>query len=246
MNQNNYVVIMAGGIGSRFWPFSRSNHPKQFHDVLGEGRSMLQATASRFDTVCPKENIYVVTNRDYHDLVKEHLPYLRDDQVLLEPVGRNTAPCVAYAAWKIARENPDANLIVAPSDHVISRPDDFRRAVETGLTATAGSDILLTLGIQPSRPDTGYGYIQYRTEGDGDVKRVATFTEKPNLEYAEKFLASGDYVWNAGIFLFSAGAIVKAFEKYLPDVAEIFEEGREAYYQDGEKAFVDQAYAQCK
>ena len=245
MNANHYAVIMAGGIGSRFWPFSRTNHPKQFHDVLGRGRSMLQETAARFAGICPKENIYVVTNRDYHGLVKQHLPFLHDDQVLCEPMGRNTAPCVAYAVYKIARQNPDANLVVAPSDHVIARPDDFQRTLENGLAATATRDILLTLGVQPSRPDTGYGYIQF-LPADGPIKKVKTFTEKPHLELAQKFLDSGDFVWNAGIFLFNARTITRAFEEHLPDVAEIFEEGHDRYYQSDEAAFVDRAYAQCK
>ncbi|SDJ93527.1 mannose-1-phosphate guanylyltransferase [Catalinimonas alkaloidigena] len=247
MNQNHYAVIMAGGIGSRFWPFSRTNHPKQFHDVLGKGRSMLQDTVARFESVCPPENIYIVTNRDYYQLVKNQLPFLEDDQILLEPVGRNTAPCVAYACYKIASRNPEGNVVVAPADHVITRPDEFVRTIETGLAATAEQDILLTLGIKPSRPDTGYGYIQYLNgEAGSEIKKVKTFTEKPELEMAKEFLASGDFVWNAGIFLFNVKAILKSFEQHLPDVAEIFEEGNEDYYQEDEQHFVTKAYSQCK
>jgi mannose-1-phosphate guanylyltransferase len=243
---NNYVVIMAGGIGSRFWPFSRTSHPKQFHDVLGVGKTMLQQTAERFEDICPVENIYIVTNRDYYKLVKEQLPQLSDHQILLEPVGRNTAPCVAHARHKIAKQNSEANIVVAPSDHVILNPQKFVETIKIGLESTSKSNILLTLGIRPSRPDTGYGYIQFISKPGEPIKKVKTFTEKPHLELAQKFLESGDFVWNAGIFIWNAQAILESFNRYLPDVAEIFDEGNEAYYTDDEANFVSKAYSQCK
>jgi mannose-1-phosphate guanylyltransferase len=243
---HTYVIIMAGGVGTRFWPFSRTNYPKQFHDVLGTGRTLLQQTADRFDGVCPPENIYVVTSDKYKDLCQQQLPFLSDHQVLCEPVARNTAPCIAYACYKIAQRDPQANIVVSPADHIILKEDEFRRTIRVALDATANDDILVTLGIQPSRPDTGYGYIQYLPESGGEVKRVKTFTEKPHLELAQQFLDSGEFVWNAGIFVFNAQTIVRAFEKYLPETAEIFEEGRPVYYSEQEQPFVNKAYSMCK
>ncbi|MCX6213649.1 mannose-1-phosphate guanylyltransferase [Spirosoma sp.] len=245
---HTYVVIMAGGVGTRFWPFSRTSYPKQFHDVLGTGRTLLQQTADRFDGVCPPENIFIVTSSLYKDLCQQQLPQLSDDQVLCEPVARNTAPCIAYACYKIAQKDPEANIVVAPADHIILKEEEFKRTIQTALDATKGHDILVTLGIQPSRPDTGYGYIQYVAEEGESVeksalRRVKTFTEKPHLELAQQFLESGEFVWNAGIFVWNAQSIIKAFEAYLPEVAEIFEEGNEAYYAEREKAFVDKAYS---
>ncbi|ADB41168.1 mannose-1-phosphate guanylyltransferase [Spirosoma linguale] len=245
---HTYVVIMAGGVGTRFWPFSRTSYPKQFHDVLGTGRTLLQQTADRFDGVCPPENIFIVTSSLYKDLCQQQLPQLSDDQVLCEPVARNTAPCIAYACYKIAQQDPEANIVVAPADHIILKEEEFKRTIQTALDATKGQDILVTLGIQPSRPDTGYGYIQYVAE-EGEsaeksaLRRVKTFTEKPHLELAQQFLESGEFVWNAGIFVWNAQSIIKAFEAHLPEVAEIFEEGKDAYYTEREKAFVDKAYS---
>lgn len=207
---------------------------------------MLQQTAERFENICPIENIYIVTNRDYYKLVKEQLPQLTDHQILLEPVGRNTAPCVAYACHKIAKQNSKANIVVAPSDHVILNPQKFEETIKIGLEATLNSNILLTLGIRPSRPDTGYGYIQFISNPGEPIKKVKTFTEKPHLELAQKFLESGDFVWNAGIFIWNAQAILDSFNKYLPEVAEIFDEGNEIYYTDSENSFVTKAYSQCK
>ena len=246
MNTDNYVIIMAGGVGTRFWPFSRSSYPKQFHDVLGTGRTLLQQTADRFDAVCPPENIYVVTSSEYKQLVRQQLPQLSDDQILLEPARRNTAPCVAYASYKIAQQNPQANLVIAPADHIILKEKDFQADILTALAATAGSDKIVTLGIKPSRPDTGYGYIQYLRENGQPVHKVKTFTEKPNLEWAEKFLKSGDFVWNAGIFIWNAQTIIRNFARHLPDIAETFEEGKPHYYTDREAAFIDKAYSHCK
>ncbi|SOD97124.1 mannose-1-phosphate guanylyltransferase [Spirosoma fluviale] len=245
---HTYVVIMAGGVGTRFWPFSRTSYPKQFHDVLGTGRTLLQQTADRFDGVCPPENIFIVTSSLYKDLCQQQLPQLSDDQVLCEPIARNTAPCIAYACYKIAQQDPEANIVVAPADHIILKEEEFKRTIQTALDATKEQDILVTLGIQPSRPDTGYGYIQYVSEEGQSVeksvlRRVKTFTEKPHLELAQQFLESGEFVWNAGIFVWNAQSIIKAFEAHLPEVAEIFEEGKDAYYTEREKVFVNKAYS---
>ncbi|SFC96942.1 mannose-1-phosphate guanylyltransferase [Flexibacter flexilis DSM 6793] len=245
MHNDSYVVIMAGGIGSRFWPFSRTSNPKQFHDVLGTGRSLIQQTVDRFHDVCPKENIYIVTNKDYYQLVKNQLPFLDDDQILLEPVGKNTAPCVAYAAHKIVCKNPNANIVVSPADHVILNEKEFEKTIKTALYNSYNKDVLITLGIKPSRPDTGYGYIQY-IEGNSALKKVKTFTEKPHLELAQTFLDSGDFVWNSGIFIWSAKAVIKAIEAHLPEMHELFHEGQKYYSTEKEESFVEQAYPQCK
>ncbi len=245
MNTNNFAVIMAGGVGSRFWPYSRNNHPKQFLDVLGTGDSLLQLTYKRFLTLCPKENIYIVTNELYNDLVKEQLPEMTEDQILLEPVRRNTAPCIAYAAYKIGKKNPNAVMVVAPSDHAIFNEKAFDACVENAMSAASEDDKLITIGITPNRPETGYGYIQY-IEDEGEVKKVKTFTEKPQKEMAKKFLESGDFVWNAGIFIWSVAAIKKAFESHLDDMAETFEEISSSFYTDKEAGTVKKAYAECK
>lgn len=237
---------MAGGIGSRFWPFSRTNHPKQFHDVLGIGKTMIQQTFERFRNVCPPENIYVVTNKSYRELVKEQLPQLKDEQILCEPIGRNTAPCVAYASYKISKINPNASVVVTPADHIILKEEAFEKIINETLEASSQKDILITLGIKPSRPDTGYGYIQFIEEGKTKLKKVKTFTEKPILELAQKFLESGDFVWNAGIFIWSVQSVIKAFEKLLPEMSETFEEGMSAYFTDHEEAFIGKAYGLCR
>jgi mannose-1-phosphate guanylyltransferase len=246
MNKNNYVVIMAGGVGTRFWPFSRTGNPKQFHDVLGTGRTLLQQTADRFDGVCPSQNIFVVTSTEYKDLVKAQLPQLADDQILLEPARRNTAPCIAYAAYKIAARNPEANLVIAPADHIILKEEAFRQDIRTALAATADSNKIVTLGIRPSRPDTGYGYIQYLLEPNTQVHKVKAFKEKPNLEWAVKFIESGEYVWNAGIFVWNAQTVMNSFAQHLPDMAEAFEDGREFYFTPGEATYIEKAYSWCK
>ncbi len=245
MNANNYVIIMAGGIGSRFWPFSRSTFPKQFHDVLGTGKTMIQQTADRYRDVCPRENILVVTNRDYAALVKDQLPWMENDQILLEPMGRNTAPCVAYAAFKIFKKNPEANLVVCPADHVILREDIFVATITSALQATSAADCLLTLGMKPTRPDTGYGYIQFH-ETHEPVKKVKTFTEKPQIEIARKFLESGDFVWNAGIFIWNVRAIIRALEKHQPELYELFHEGLPSLGTENEQNFINVSYPQCK
>ncbi|MBO3699141.1 mannose-1-phosphate guanylyltransferase [Roseivirga sp. E12] len=243
---NNYVVIMAGGIGSRFWPYSRAEKPKQFLDVLGTGRSLIQMTYDRFLSIASSDKIYVVTNSRYKDLVKEQLPDLSEDQILLEPIGRNTSAAVAYPAFKIKQRDPEGVMIVAPSDHVVFKEKVFQENIKTAVKSAKGSEKLITLGIVPSRPETGYGYIQYHSSPLKKVKKVKTFTEKPELELAKKFVDSGDFVWNAGIFIWSIDTITKAFHDYLKDMAVIFEEGADKYYTDEEQSFIDEAYAQCK
>ncbi|TDB69211.1 mannose-1-phosphate guanylyltransferase [Arundinibacter roseus] len=242
--QNTYVIIMAGGVGTRFWPFSRTNYPKQFHDVLGTGKSMLQQTVERFEGICPIENIYVVTNHEYEQLVTEQLPLLMPDQILLEPHRRNTAPCIAYACYKIGAKNPDANIVVAPADHIILKEETFRDTIRVALGATRQEDILVTLGIQPTRPDTGYGYIQYIPD-KRMVKKVKTFTEKPHLDLAIQFLESGDFVWNAGIFVWNVRALKNAVTSFLPDIAELFGEGEKYYYTQEEVPYINKIYSHC-
>src|SRR4051812_46997330 len=239
---NRYCVIMAGGIGSRFWPMSRDKNPKQFLDILGTGKSLLRQTFERFLSMCPKENIYIVTHESYVDLVKQQLPELTDQQVLAEPMRRNTAPCIAYASYKIAQINPNANMVVAPSDHVITNEKAFQEAITHAFEFTEKQDVLVTLGIHPSRPDTGYGYIQFKEDGADKEKlrvlKVKTFTEKPNLEMAKFFLKSGDFVWNSGIFIWSAKAIMAALEQYLPEINTIFKEGTSFYNTEKETEFI--------
>lgn len=243
--KDNYVVIMAGGVGSRFWPFSRSTFPKQFHDVLGVGKSLLQLTADRFTTICPQENIYIVTNVAYKELVKEQLPYLSDDQILCEPCGKNTAPCVAYAAYKINSQNKNANLVISPADHVIIKEQEFERKINSCLEESKKGESLITLGIQPTRPDTGYGYINFEKSATAFPKVVA-FKEKPDESTAKSYIDSGNYVWNAGIFIWKAGAIIKAFEKFKPELGKQFAEGSSKYYSEDEDQFIEDVYEKCE
>ena len=238
------MIIMAGGVGTRFWPFSRTDFPKQFHDVLGTGRTLLQQTVDRFDGVCPIENVYIVTSQEYKDLIKQQIPELTDDQILLEPHRRNTAPCIAYACYKIAARNPNANVVVAPADHIILKEEVFKDTIRVALGATRNEDILVTLGIQPTRPDTGYGYIQYIPD-KLTVKKVKSFTEKPHLELALQFLDSGDFVWNAGIFVWNIKSFKKALTSFQPNIAEIFQSGNDHYYLDSEDSFIQRAYQHC-
>ena len=248
--ENNYCVIMAGGVGSRFWPLSRQGRPKQFLDILGTGRTLIQQTFDRFISFIPVENFMVVTSVRYKDLVKEQLPELKDEQVLLEPLRRNTAPCVAYAINKIKLKNPDANLIVAPSDHLILREEEFVRQIKNGLDFVAVNDALLTLGIKPSRPETGYGYIQVkRREEFKDLEnlyKVKTFTEKPNLEMASIFVDSGEFFWNSGIFLWSLASISEAFNLHLNEISSLFEKGEKLYNTEDEIHFINKTYSECK
>lgn len=240
--KDNYVIIMAGGIGSRFWPYSRKNFPKQFHDVLGIGKSLLQLTADRFEDVCPKENIYVVTNSMYYDLVKEQLPFCSDDQILLEPVAKNTAPCIAYASYKIASKNPNAKMVVCPSDHMILKEDTFIGKVKEALQVVSEKDALVTLGITPTRPDTGYGYINFESNSSMS-KKVIEFKEKPDVATAQKYVDSGAYVWNAGIFVWKAEEVNKAFAELVPEINELFT--FDGYYSDLEQKFVEDIYPKC-
>lgn len=239
---------MAGGIGSRFWPMSRNNFPKQFIDILGSGKTLIRQTYERFLSICPPENIFIVTNEQYLEHVYAQIPELKKSQVLSEPQRRNTAPCVAYAAFKIAQLNPNANMIVAPSDHIIKDEKKFHEALTKGLTFTAANDCLLTIGIHPSRPDTGYGYIQFQEDDRQEpykISKVKTFTEKPNLEMAKFFLKSGEFLWNAGIFLWNIQSILKAFESHLPDMNALFKEGKDIYNTPAETDFIRTAYGQC-
>lgn len=246
LDKNKYAIIMAGGIGSRFWPISKTNHPKQFLDILGTGETLIQQTYKRFLKICPAENIYIVTNETYRGLVNEQLPQIPNTQILGEPVAKNTAPCIAYSCHKIHKNNPDAVVAVAPSDHLILNEDEFCKQINKALETASTNDYLITLGIKPTRPDTGYGYIQYldSTNDDGHFK-VKTFTEKPNLELAKTFIQSGDFLWNAGIFVWSTKSILKAFAKYLPDINEIFTEGKLYYNTSQEANFIERSYTHC-
>lgn len=237
---------MAGGIGSRFWPMSRTQHPKQFIDILGTGETLIQQTYNRLKRICPEENIYIVTNEIYKDLTREQLVGIADEQIICEPTMRNTAPCIAYANYKIAAKNPDANIIVAPSDHLILKEDEFIRVIEMALDHTSKNDCLLTLGITPSRPDTGYGYIQFIEDSNTEIKQVKTFTEKPDIDLAKKFIESGDFCWNSGMFIWSLKSIQKAFETLLPDVDDVFKDGIGKYNTLEEYDFIQSAYSTCK
>jgi mannose-1-phosphate guanylyltransferase len=233
---------MAGGVGSRFWPKSRNNFPKQFIDILGLGRSLLQLTYERFLKVCSPENIYVLTNEQYINVIVDQLPALNKNNIIAEPSRNNTAPCIAYASFKIASLNPDAEIIVAPSDHLILDEKTFLEKVQTALDFAEASDALLTLGITPNRPDTGYGYINYERQGNNGIHKVNRFLEKPNLEKAIEFVSSGDYVWNAGIFIWKVSAILTALEKYAPEVYQLFLRGKSMYNTIDERKFIQENY----
>ena len=244
--KNTYVVIMAGGIGSRFWPYSRTSLPKQFLDILDTGKSLLQTTYDRFMDVCAPENVYVVTGDAYADLVAAHLPDLSPDQILTEPLRRNTAPCVLYAAQKIYTKNPEATLIVTPSDHLVRDEAAFSQAMRTGVRLASTHSTLLTLGITPSRPDTGYGYIQFdESSAVEEMYKVKTFTEKPTRDIAETFLKSGDFLWNSGMFIWRADTVLDAISTHLPDMFECFADCPAAYSTPDEQAAVNKAYVHC-
>lgn len=245
MNNNLFVILMAGGVGVRFWPYSRNSKPKQFLDVLGTGKTLLQSTLDRFLPICPAENIYVVTHEEHADLVKQQLPMLQDEQILAEPMRKNTAPCIAYASYKISRKNPDAVIVVTPADHLIMKEEEFQENIRKAADQAKSQDKLITVGIPPTRPETGYGYIQYHTE-KSFIKKVKTFTEKPELSLAKKFIESGDFVWNSGIFIWGAQAINAAFHQYLPEMAEVFDEVRSKLGTPEEKEAILSAYSQCK
>ncbi len=246
MSKNPHVVIMAGGSGTRFWPYSREDKPKQFLDVVGTGRSLLQMTFDRFTEMTDADKIWVVTNEKYNALVKEQLPELGYDQILLEPEKRNTAPCIAYAAYKILKQDPAASMIVTPSDHAIFKEREFRKVIKTALKDASKEDHLITIGIRPNRPETGYGYIQYLSQPGSSVKKVKTFTEKPQADLAKKFLESGDFLWNSGIFIWSVDAIIRAFETHDEEIASLFASGLNEYFTKGEDKFIKKTYSHCK
>jgi mannose-1-phosphate guanylyltransferase len=245
MNKNLYVVVMAGGIGTRFWPYSRNSRPKQFLDVLGIGKTLLQSTYNRFLPLCPKENILVVTHEEHLALTREQLPDMEVGKILTEPMRKNTAPCIIYASLKIYKENPDAVIVVSPSDHLILDEAEFHQTIKSCFDQAKNQDKLVTLGIKPIRPETGYGYIQY-IDSKPALKKVKTFTEKPELSLAKKFLESGDFVWNAGIFVWGVKAIIEAFRRHLPEMTEVFEEASQRFNTDGERSALQAAYAQTK
>ncbi|KAA6314376.1 Mannose-1-phosphate guanylyltransferase RfbM [termite gut metagenome] len=243
VNKNDYCVIMGGGIGSRFWPFSRTTLPKQFLDFLGTGRSLLQLTFDRFNNIIPTENILIVTNDLYAGLIKEQLPELKPEQILLEPMRRNTAPCIVWAAYHIRAINPRANIIVAPSDHLILKEGDFLTAVQKGLRFVAASNNLLAIGVKPNRPETEYGYIQIAGQKRKNLYKVKTFTEKPELELAKVFFESEEFYWNSGLFMWNVNAIIKIAEKLLPDLTVKL--CSKVYGTPDEKAFIDEQYPTC-
>ena len=248
--RNQYCVIMAGGVGTRFWPMSKTGYPKQFLDILGTGETLLQQTYNRHKELCANENIYVVTNASYFNIVKSQLPYLPEKNILLEPARKNTAPCIAYAAYKIHQLNPHALMAVVPSDHLITKEQTYVKAIRACFAKAKSEDCLVTLGIKPTRPDTGYGYIQFedspKRENDKRIKKVKTFAEKPDLEQARLLLESGDFLWNAGIFIWTTESIIKAFEMHEPEIASLFAEGKSIFNSPEEKAFIDRVYSVCR
>lgn len=250
MNNNNYCIIMAGGVGSRFWPLSRNAYPKQFLDILDLGKSFLQLTFERFANIVPAENIIVVTAEQYEDLVKKQLPQISRDNVLLEPYKRNTAPCIVYATYKLLARNPDATVVVAPSDHFITGEVNFQETISCALEYASKSNDLFTVGIKPTRADTNYGYIQinkgdHKIINEHSAYSVKTFTEKPNAELAKVFLETGEFFWNSGMFIWNLKAIKNEMEKYLPEVTELFKGGEEYYYTPQEVQFIQKVYADC-
>lgn len=246
MDKNNYVAIMAGGIGSRLWPKSRAEYPKQFLDILNTGRTLIQATYDRFATFIPKENIYVVTTTQYKNIVMEQLPEIPAENILCEPSRKNTAPCIAYISYKLMSLNPQASLICAPADHIILRNDAFEKVCDTALNFTKHIKALVTLGIKPTYANTGYGYIQHEQQSVAEnIYKVKTFTEKPDAELAKTFLVSGDFLWNAGIFVWKIKNIIFAFEKYLPEMHEVFDAEKENFNTPAEETAINRIYPQC-
>jgi mannose-1-phosphate guanylyltransferase len=247
----NYCIIMAGGIGSRFWPLSKDNYPKQFLDILGTGKSFIRSTYERFSPVIPDENFLVVTNAAYKHLVLEHLPMLKPEQVLCEPARRNTAPCIAYACYRIQSQCQDANIVVTPADHLVTNEVEFQRIIRLGFEFLQQQpQALMTIGIKPSRPETGYGYIQVKKAEDSrqktEVEKVTCFKEKPDYETALRFLAEGNYFWNSGIFLWTLKGIMKAFQRDLPDIVKLFDEGKDKFGTKEEQDFINQKFLDCQ
>ncbi len=246
MDKNHYVAIMAGGIGSRFWPMSRTDYPKQFLDILNTGRTLIQATYDRFARFLLPENIYVVTSQQYEHIVREQLPDLPVENILCEPSRKNTAACIAYISYKLRGINPNANLICAPADHLVTEPDVFEKICMDALRFTSHIKALITLGVKPSHPNTGYGYIQYESFAVSEnVFKVKTFTEKPDMELAKTFISSGDFLWNAGIFVWQVKSIITAFEKLLPELHEVFDMETDRFNTPEEKEAVERIYPQC-
>lgn len=249
-HSNNHLVIMAGGVGSRIWPMSTSEKPKQFIDVLGVGRSLLQLTYDRFEGVCPNENVWVVTNKQYEQMVREQLPQIPAGNILLEPCRRNTAPCIAYVSWRIKAMDPKANIVVTPSDALVLNVAEFRRVITQCLKFTGETDAIVTLGIKPNRPETGYGYIQAdlttSSPRNKEIFRIDTFREKPDLETAKRYIQQNNFFWNAGIFIWSVSTIVNAFRVYSPAISKVFEGMLSIYGTDKEQAMIDERYPECE
>ena len=246
MKSNYYAVIMAGGVGSRFWPVSTEQFPKQFHDMLGTGETLIQKTFGRLSKIIPHENILILTNDKYNNLVLEQLPQVKQEQVVLEPAMRNTAPCILYASLKIKKNNPDAVMVVAPSDHWIEDEGAFINNLQLSFDFAEKEDVLMTLGIQPTFPNTGYGYIEYDKADSNEIKKVAQFREKPDYETAKTFLNSGNFLWNAGIFIWSVKSIDAAFKNFQPVMYSLFEKGYEVYNTESEQVFIDENYAKSE
>lgn len=245
MDNNRYCVIMCGGVGSRFWPFSKAARPKQFIDFFGTGRSLLQMAFDRLQDIVPVENIYLITNENYETLVREQLPEIGDTQILMEPARRNTAPCIAWAAHHIKAINPDAKMMVAPSDHLIINVEKFKQSVINAFEFIETRDALVTLGIKPSRPETGYGYIQVGQAVEGNFSKVKTFTEKPDEDLARVFLKSGEFFWNSGMFFWSADSIIKALETCAPEVIAVFEQGKDYFGTPQEMEYINTNFQAC-
>ncbi|HEX5651609.1 MAG TPA: mannose-1-phosphate guanylyltransferase [Chitinophagaceae bacterium] len=246
MNKHHYVAIMAGGIGSRFWPMSRSNYPKQFLDILHIGKTLIQQTFERYSKLVPPENIYIVTSQEYVSIVKQQLPSIAAENILAEPSKKNTAPCIAYIAFKLMNKDPKAVMIAAPSDNLILDAKEFVQTAGKALNFVDHINAIVTIGIKPTYPNTGYGYIQHDTVAAApDIFKVKTFTEKPNKELAQTFITSGDFLWNAGIFTWKVKNILAAFEKYLPEMYEVFAAEKEKFNTPEENAAIEQIYPQC-
>jgi mannose-1-phosphate guanylyltransferase len=246
MSKNYYAIIMAGGVGSRFWPVSTAEFPKQFHDMLGAGQTLIQKTFSRLSKLIPIENILVLTNEKYHDIVFKQLPMLSEGQVLLEPAMRNTAPCILYASLKIRKQNPDAVMVVAPSDHWIEDEDAFADDLRRCFDFCEKENALMTLGIQPTFPNTGFGYIEYEKTDPNPTKKVTQFREKPDYETAKSFVESGNFLWNGGIFIWSVKSVIEAFEKFQPQMHALFSKGNDNYNTSAEQAFIGENYASAE
>jgi mannose-1-phosphate guanylyltransferase len=245
-NKNYYAILMAGGVGSRFWPVSTTDLPKQFHDMLGAGSTLIQKTFSRLSKLIPAENILILTNERYNELVLEQLPMVKQEQVLLEPAMRNTAPCILYASLKIQKQNPNAVMVVAPSDHWIEDEDEFSRNLQQCFDFCQKENALMTLGIQPTFPNTGFGYIEFNKSDTNPIKKVNQFREKPDYETAKSFLAAGNFLWNGGIFIWSVQSITEAFEKFQPQMNGLFQNGIESYNTLNEKQFINDNYANAE